>query len=97
ASSPFARRAGWAPPPFWSGSDGTRQWRIEGGVLRLEVGDDGVALVLLDAPGEAVNTLSAELEEQVRRLWPQLQDDPKVEAIVVASGKPGNFIAGAKI
>ncbi|WP_373047425.1 fatty acid oxidation complex subunit alpha FadJ [Vulgatibacter sp.] len=70
---------------------------IEYRFFRVAIDGDGVAVVTLDEPGESVNTLSDELQEEMRRLWPTLQDDPKVKAIVLTSGKKDNFIAGAKI
>lgn len=65
--------------------------------FRLERGSDGVAILTLDEPGEAVNTLSVEMGEEIRRVWPQLSNDPAVRAILIASGKPGTFVAGAKL
>jgi 3-hydroxyacyl-CoA dehydrogenase/enoyl-CoA hydratase/3-hydroxybutyryl-CoA epimerase len=64
--------------------------------LRLEV-DDGVALVLLDVPGESVNTLSPEVGEELQAAVESLDKDPEVKALVLASGKKDGFIAGARI
>lgn len=64
--------------------------------FRLDV-KDGVALVTLDAPGEPVNTISLELGDEMGRLWPRLRRRGDVEAIVIASAKPDNFVAGAKL
>ncbi|HEX7025589.1 MAG TPA: fatty acid oxidation complex subunit alpha FadJ [Gemmatimonadales bacterium] len=58
---------------------------------------DGIAVLTLDVPGESVNMLgtpvSAELEEQLRRI----EEDPGARAVVLISGKPDNFVAGADI
>ena len=64
--------------------------------FRVEV-QDGVAACLLDVPGEPVNTLSSEVAEELAELLRGLAKDPAVKAVVIASGKPGGFIAGAKI
>jgi len=64
--------------------------------FRVEV-EDGVAACLLDVPGEPVNTLSSEVAEELAELLRGLAKDPAVKAVVIASGKPGGFIAGAKI
>jgi 3-hydroxyacyl-CoA dehydrogenase/enoyl-CoA hydratase/3-hydroxybutyryl-CoA epimerase len=64
--------------------------------FRLEVAD-GVATVLIDEPGEPVNTLSPEVGEEFDRLLTGLGKDPAVKAVVFASGKKDGFIAGAKI
>ncbi|HEX9288235.1 MAG TPA: fatty acid oxidation complex subunit alpha FadJ [Anaeromyxobacteraceae bacterium] len=64
--------------------------------FRVEV-EDGVAACLLDVPGEPVNTLSSEVAEELAELLRALAKDAAVKAVVIASGKPGGFIAGAKI
>jgi 3-hydroxyacyl-CoA dehydrogenase/enoyl-CoA hydratase/3-hydroxybutyryl-CoA epimerase len=64
--------------------------------FRLEI-RDGIATVLADDPGERVNTLHPELMLEFVRLADRLEQDPAVKAIVVASGKPDSFVAGAKI
>jgi 3-hydroxyacyl-CoA dehydrogenase/enoyl-CoA hydratase/3-hydroxybutyryl-CoA epimerase len=64
--------------------------------FRVET-DRGVAVVLLDVPGESVNTLSAEVGAELRALTAELGRDPAVRAVVIASGKAAGFVAGAKI
>jgi 3-hydroxyacyl-CoA dehydrogenase/enoyl-CoA hydratase/3-hydroxybutyryl-CoA epimerase len=61
------------------------------------VAEGGVAVVTLDVPGQAVNTISAEVEREFEGLLPQLAADASVRAVVLISGKPDNFIAGADI
>ena len=58
---------------------------------------DGVATLLLDVPGQGVNTLSAEVGDEFDRLLTRLEQDASVKAIVLASGKREGFVAGAKI
>src|SRR5438067_1161902 len=58
---------------------------------------DGVAELTFDLPEASVNTLSlAVMEAFVTRLE-TLQGDTSVRAVVLRSGKPDQFIAGAKI
>ncbi len=64
--------------------------------FRVEVAD-GVATVLLDEPGEPVNTLSREAGEEFSRILEGLAADAAVKAVVFASGKKDGFVAGAKI
>ena len=64
--------------------------------FRVEV-EGGVALCLLDVPGEPVNTLSPRVGAELEDLLHTLAQDAAVEALVIASGKKGGFIAGAKI
>ena len=62
--------------------------------LQLE---EGVATLVLDVPGESVNTLSTEVGEELDAHLGRLAADPAVQAIVIASGKRDGFVAGAKI
>jgi 3-hydroxyacyl-CoA dehydrogenase/enoyl-CoA hydratase/3-hydroxybutyryl-CoA epimerase len=57
----------------------------------------GVATLLVDDPGERVNTIHPALMLEFVRLLDALEGDPEVKAIVLASGKPDGFVAGAKI
>ena len=65
--------------------------------LRLEVGDDGVAVVFIDVRGERVNVLTPRLGEDFGRVIGRLESDPAIRAVVVTSGKPEGFIAGADL
>jgi 3-hydroxyacyl-CoA dehydrogenase / enoyl-CoA hydratase / 3-hydroxybutyryl-CoA epimerase len=58
---------------------------------------DGIAVVTLDLPGEPVNKLSAAARIELEALLIGLRDDTSVRAVVLISGKPDNFIAGADI
>src|SRR2546422_7496058 len=66
-------------------------------VLRIETGPDGVALVLYDVPGEAVNTLRDGFQGEFEATFGRLAEDSAVKAIVLASAKPDSFVAGADI
>ncbi len=57
----------------------------------------GVATLLVDDPGERVNTVHPELMLEFVRILDALERDPAVQAVVLASGKPEGFVAGAKI
>jgi len=59
--------------------------------------EDGVAVITIDQPSEAVNTLSPEVGEELERLLERARDDANARAIVFTSGKKDNFVAGAKI
>jgi 3-hydroxyacyl-CoA dehydrogenase/enoyl-CoA hydratase/3-hydroxybutyryl-CoA epimerase len=53
-----------------------------------------------DMQGEKVNKLSKKIAAEVDALLPQLESlgaEGKVDALILLSGKPGNFIAGADI
>ena len=57
----------------------------------------GVATLLVDDPGERVNTIHPELMLEFVGLLDALESDPAVKAVVLSSGKPEGFVAGAKI
>jgi 3-hydroxyacyl-CoA dehydrogenase/enoyl-CoA hydratase/3-hydroxybutyryl-CoA epimerase len=59
--------------------------------------ENGVAIVTFDLPGQPVNKLSSAIQLEMEGLLNQLRDDPSVRGVVLISGKPDNFIAGADI
>jgi 3-hydroxyacyl-CoA dehydrogenase/enoyl-CoA hydratase/3-hydroxybutyryl-CoA epimerase len=68
-----------------------------GAALRIEKGADGVYVLLLDVPGEPVNTLKASFAEDFARVFDELERDPACKAVVFSSGKKDSFVAGADI
>jgi 3-hydroxyacyl-CoA dehydrogenase/enoyl-CoA hydratase/3-hydroxybutyryl-CoA epimerase len=59
--------------------------------------ENGVAVVTFDLPGEPVNKLSSAVKTEIEALLMRLRDDNAVRAMVLISGKPDTFIAGADI
>jgi 3-hydroxyacyl-CoA dehydrogenase/enoyl-CoA hydratase/3-hydroxybutyryl-CoA epimerase len=73
---------------------------LEGGArtaIVVERRDDGVAVIRIDVPGESVNTLRAAFAPELEAALDVLAEDASVRAVVVASGKPDGFVAGADI
>jgi 3-hydroxyacyl-CoA dehydrogenase / enoyl-CoA hydratase / 3-hydroxybutyryl-CoA epimerase len=62
-----------------------------------ELGEDGVLVLTLDVPGEKVNMLGRGMMEELQALLSDLESRTDVAAVVLRSGKPDNFIAGADI
>lgn len=58
---------------------------------------DGVAHVVLDLPGEPINKITKAVREEMASLFPELERDSSVRAVVLSSGKTDNFIVGADI
>ncbi|MGH7718707.1 MAG: fatty acid oxidation complex subunit alpha FadJ, partial [Gemmatimonadaceae bacterium] len=58
---------------------------------------DGVAVVTLDMPNESVNKLSRAVRDELSALLEELERDDVVKSVVLMSGKPDIFIAGADI
>ena len=57
----------------------------------------GVATITFDMPAEPVNTFSAAVRDELLTLFEQIRNDPSIRTIVLFSGKPDTFIAGADI
>lgn len=57
----------------------------------------GVAVVTFDLPNEPVNKISKAVGWEFEELLQRLADDEVVKAVVLRSGKPDSFIAGADI
>jgi 3-hydroxyacyl-CoA dehydrogenase / enoyl-CoA hydratase / 3-hydroxybutyryl-CoA epimerase len=66
------------------------------GAFRVDLAD-GVATLLVDDPGEKVNTIHPPLMEELVGILDRLEKDDAVKALVIASGKAEGFVAGAKI
>lgn len=56
-----------------------------------------VAVVEFDTPGRSVNLLTREALEELAAILEELQRRPEVAGIVIASRKPGVFVAGADV
>ncbi len=65
--------------------------------FRLEVQPDGLAVVTFDLPGEKVNKYSASVVKELEALLDRLAAMREVKALVLFSGKPNIFIAGADV
>ncbi len=65
--------------------------------FEYSVDDDGVALVLIDRDGEAMNTMSPDLMMDLNSVIERIENAPEVVAVVLGSAKPDNFLAGADI
>lgn len=58
---------------------------------------DDVAVIVLDVPGQSMNTLRTDFVADLERLLGDLEADRAVAGVVLASGKTDSFIAGADI
>ncbi|XP_015440476.1 PREDICTED: trifunctional enzyme subunit alpha, mitochondrial [Dufourea novaeangliae] len=58
---------------------------------------DNVAVLTIDSPGVKVNTLNEEVMNEVVTLMKEAENDAVVNSVVLISGKPDCFIAGADI
>ena len=58
---------------------------------------DGVAVITIDVPGSAVNTLRQEMADELEVLFDEVRRDPGITSVVLTSGKADSFVAGADI
>ncbi|MBY5948755.1 fatty acid oxidation complex subunit alpha FadJ [Photobacterium rosenbergii] len=63
----------------------------------LSYAENGVAWLKIDVPNEKMNTLQAQFGEQVSAVLEELKSKNDIKGMVVYSGKPDNFVAGADI
>jgi 3-hydroxyacyl-CoA dehydrogenase / enoyl-CoA hydratase / 3-hydroxybutyryl-CoA epimerase len=65
--------------------------------LTTEMREGGVAVVTFDLEGESVNKLTRGVLEEFKALMDRVDSDATIRAVVLISGKPDLFIAGADI
>ncbi|MFV1969024.1 MAG: enoyl-CoA hydratase-related protein, partial [Pirellulaceae bacterium] len=65
--------------------------------FRLEETDHHIAILTFDQPGSKVNTLSDPVLKELARRVGELQDRRDLRGLLLRSGKPGQFIAGADL
>lgn len=65
--------------------------------FHLDVGSDGLATLVFDAPDKKVNVFTRQAFAELERLIEELAARDDVGALVLLSGKEGNFIAGADV
>src|SRR6478672_2518130 len=74
------------------GSSGQGNWRN----WKLARDDNGIAWLVLDKPGSSANVLSEEVLTELDDVLSTLEREPP-KGVVLRSGKPGGFMAGADI
>ena len=65
--------------------------------FKLTRQQNGIALMVMDVPNETMNTLKAEFANDVSELLTEITNDKSIKGLVIISGKPNSFIAGADI
>ena len=65
--------------------------------FRLEVDERGLGVLTFDLPGEKVNKLSREVFAELADTLNLLSRDPRLRGLLVRSGKPDVFVAGADL
>lgn len=65
--------------------------------LNFELKTDGIGILTFDLPGEKVNKLTSSVMEELDRALDDLGARKDIKALIIRSGKPDVFIAGADI
>src|SRR5271165_2211948 len=68
-----------------------------GNAFQVEWLDGGIGLVTFDLPDKKVNTLSRGVLQELAALVGQLEKRTDLRGLLLKSGKPGQFIAGADL
>lgn len=58
---------------------------------------DNIGVITVDVAGEKLNTLKAEFISQIKAIINEARRNPELAGLVIISGKPDSFIAGADI
>jgi 3-hydroxyacyl-CoA dehydrogenase/enoyl-CoA hydratase/3-hydroxybutyryl-CoA epimerase len=65
--------------------------------FKIEVDADGLALITFDVPGKSMNTITAEVLNELGEIGERLKTDAAIKGAVFASGKESGFCAGADL
>ncbi|TYL44045.1 fatty acid oxidation complex subunit alpha FadJ [Dickeya sp. ws52] len=71
--------------------------REEHAAIQLTFRHDHIGILTVDVPGEKVNTLKAAFAEQLQAALSQARQHSGLQGMIILSGKPTSFIAGADI
>jgi 3-hydroxyacyl-CoA dehydrogenase/enoyl-CoA hydratase/carnithine racemase len=97
AAEGFARAA--TPIPYWflSIRQATLPRMEPFQTLSLERSDDGLVTVAFLVPGRSQNVLTREVLDEMARALDAIDAGPPPSGLLVASGRPGSFFAGADV
>ncbi|MGP7734133.1 fatty acid oxidation complex subunit alpha FadJ [Oceanimonas smirnovii] len=59
--------------------------------------EDGIGIITMDVPGERMNTLRESFAGELRALLAEIHNNPAIKGLVLRSGKPDSFVAGADV
>jgi 3-hydroxyacyl-CoA dehydrogenase/enoyl-CoA hydratase/3-hydroxybutyryl-CoA epimerase len=65
--------------------------------FKYEIHKDGIAVLTFDLPGEKVNKLTTAVMNELDRFLDEIAANHEIKSLVIRSGKPDIFIAGADI
>lgn len=62
--------------------------------FRIELGGDGIALILFDVPGQSMNTIHLGVMRELGGIVERIKSDAAIKGAIIASGKTSGFSAG---
>jgi len=65
--------------------------------FKIDIDADGIALVTFDVPGRTMNTITADVRDDLHALVETLKSDAAIKGAVITSGKTTGFCAGADL
>lgn len=65
--------------------------------FEVAIEEDGLSVLTFDLPGEKVNKFTREVLAELSTVLVRLSREPRARALLIRSGKPGSFIAGADV
>lgn len=65
--------------------------------VTFQVSSEGIGYLVIDIPGQKVNTLSSPLLQELQETFNEIATKSSLKALVISSGKKDNFIAGADV
>ena len=70
---------------------------FEGTALRCHKSDKNIVEMILDVPGQSMNTLNQKVLGELEQALDNLEKDKDIKGLILSSAKNGNFVAGADI
>jgi 3-hydroxyacyl-CoA dehydrogenase/enoyl-CoA hydratase/3-hydroxybutyryl-CoA epimerase/3-hydroxyacyl-CoA dehydrogenase/enoyl-CoA hydratase/3-hydroxybutyryl-CoA epimerase/enoyl-CoA isomerase len=86
-----------AAPVFHLPGDYSIMSQSSSSALSLEVRPDGIGVMTFDQPGSRANTLGQAVVGELEGIVTHLQSRKDLKGLILHSGKPGMFIAGADL
>ena len=65
--------------------------------FKIEVDEDGIAVVTFDVPGRSMNTITAGVMKELPEIVERIKSDAAIKGAVLQSGKATGFCAGADL
>lgn len=63
----------------------------------LSIRPDHIGVISMDVAGESMNVLKAAFADEIKSLLSEIKNNKDIKGLVIISGKPDSFIAGADI